>query len=682
MKNHFVFKSIIIISLFILLIFPSPAGAQETPVKVGVYQNPPLVSMDDEGIVQGLYIDIIENIAFREGWEMDYVPCSFARCLEKLERNEIDILVAVAYSEERSEKYDFNQETVISNWGLVHVQKGSEVHSFLDLEDKRIIVLKDDIHYTGDQGIRNLLSQFNVNSTFIEVDEYTKVFKGLESGEGDAGVVNRFFASKYEQDYSIDRTPIIFNPIEARFAFTKNGDRTAGLIERIDHHMVILKQDKDSIYYQSLQKNLGGENDFEIIPLPVKQAGTVIIILLFFFFSLNIYLRREVKAKTRELLKKNLELETEIDERLAAEKTMKASTEKYSKLVESANDAIFIADAETGIIIDVNKKAEKLLGIPADKIIGKHQTQLHPEGEGERYGKIFKDHIEKGGAISEEIFVCHKDGHLVPVEISASLADVGDRRIVQGIFRDISKRKKAQKDLEKAYQELKSLDVLKTDIVSNVSHELKTPLTIMQGSIELAIEEEELEEVRFLLGKAHSAIKRQEAIINDLIAVGEMSLEKAINEENDLIDLIGTVVKEKSSMAKANGIELAWKKSGDIPILQFDREKIGQVLMNLMDNAIKFNKDGGRVDILAEMADEFVKVSVTDTGIGIKEEDMDKLFQPLTQLDPSSKRKYGGTGTGLAVGKRIIMAHRGRIWAESEFGRGSSFIFTLPLEKK
>ncbi len=135
--------------------------------------------------------------------------------------------------------------------------------------------------------------------------------------------------------------------------------------------------------------------------------------------------------------------------RREAEDTLKESEEKYHKLVESANDAIFVADAETGIIIDVNKRAEQMIGLPAEKIIGIHQTLLHPPEETEFYKRVFEDHIQSGKAIIKGLIVCNKGGGRIPVEISASITELKGRKIIQGIFRDMTEHVQAEEELKK-----------------------------------------------------------------------------------------------------------------------------------------------------------------------------------------------------------------------------------------
>ncbi len=149
-----------------------------------------------------------------------------------------------------------------------------------------------------------------------------------------------------------------------------------------------------------------------------------------------------VGERTQELISANEELLKQAAGREKAEQALKDSESKYQALLDAANDAIFVADAERGTIIYANRKAEELIGLPASEIIGMHQTELHPEEDAEYYSKLFKKHVQSGNWISlEDVFVFHREGRKIPVEISASVSEINGRRIIHGIFRDISRRK-------------------------------------------------------------------------------------------------------------------------------------------------------------------------------------------------------------------------------------------------
>jgi ABC-type amino acid transport substrate-binding protein len=190
----------------------------ETPdksliIRVGAYENYPKVFTNSDGNIAGIFPDILNHIASKEGWKLEYIHGTWAECLERLDRNKIDIMPDVAFSEERSKKYDFTNEPELINWGIVYTQKDSNILSIPDLHRKTIAVMKGGIHYTGAEGIKKLTKEFDIYPTFIEVDSNEEVFELLDNKEVDTGVVNRIFGTLVEKDYEIVKTLIYFNPI-------------------------------------------------------------------------------------------------------------------------------------------------------------------------------------------------------------------------------------------------------------------------------------------------------------------------------------------------------------------------------------------------------------------------------------------------------------------------------------
>jgi ABC-type amino acid transport substrate-binding protein len=231
------------------------AGADDSKIiRVGVYENQPQIFTDDTGKVSGFWPDIIEYIASQEGWKIEYKQGTWSECLQRLENNEIDIMPDVAYTEERTGTYDFSQEAVCTSWSRVYTRIGSGIQSILDLEGKKIAVLKGSVNVDGPEGIKDLVKSYNINCIFIEADSYTRVFELMESGEADAGVVTKDFGYQNETDYKVLKSDIIFQPIVLYFAFPKNSSSTPYLIERINNDMRILKQDNNSVYYRSLDR--------------------------------------------------------------------------------------------------------------------------------------------------------------------------------------------------------------------------------------------------------------------------------------------------------------------------------------------------------------------------------------------------------------------------------------------
>ena len=236
------------------------------------------------------------------------------------------------------------------------------------------------------------------------------------------------------------------------------------------------------------------------------------------------------------------------------------------------------------------------------------------------------------------------------------------------------------KELLLANERLKELDKLKSDFVSMVSHELKTPLAAMKTSAQvLEVADIATETKREMLDIILRNIDRQTNLVNDLLDLSRIEsgrMELKIGSV-PLDSLIADSIESVKQAASEKGIKLNVELPEGLASVKGDREKLTQVVINLINNAIKFTPRSGEISIKARELNGQVEVKVSDTGIGIPAEDLDMVFDKFYQVDSTLTREAGGTGLGLAICKGIIEAHRGRIWAESELGKGSTFIFRL-----
>ncbi len=238
-------------------------------------------------------------------------------------------------------------------------------------------------------------------------------------------------------------------------------------------------------------------------------------------------------------------------------------------------------------------------------------------------------------------------------------------------------------DLQKALEKLSELNQLKSNFISNISHELRTPLTHIKGYLDLLADNS----LGSLTSAQTSAVDvmirselRLEQLIEDLIRFslvnkGELTLNLGPKSAKELIS---SCVMRSSKLAQSRNVTLETFVQDDLPPVRADGEKIAWVLMQLIDNATKFSPQGGRVRVTAELEGRFVLFSVTDTGIGIPKERVEEIFEPFHQLDGSETRRFGGTGLGLALVRRIIESHGSFIKVISEEGKGSRFEFALP----
>ncbi len=269
-------------------------------LRVGIYENDPLSFVDQEGMPRGIFPEILEEIARKEGWVLDFHLCTFGDCMVFLQGQSLDILGAVAFSQERSEIIDFAKETVISNWGVVFSRNDIEIQSFFDLEDRVVAVVIGD---TYARELRILADQFGVSMLFVDIPgDYLQVMEMVAAGQADAGVVSHIFASKHRYNFPLLLSTLAFRPVELRFAFPKDGLLNERLIPAIEDHLRAFKLDRDSEYHRVISHYLlAPAADREVIPQWLIQlfiiVGSVMAIILFGLW----FLRIQVKRKTRDL---------------------------------------------------------------------------------------------------------------------------------------------------------------------------------------------------------------------------------------------------------------------------------------------------------------------------------------------------------------------------------------------
>jgi signal transduction histidine kinase len=238
-------------------------------------------------------------------------------------------------------------------------------------------------------------------------------------------------------------------------------------------------------------------------------------------------------------------------------------------------------------------------------------------------------------------------------------------------------------ELQEALRKLSELNQMKANFVANISHELRTPLTHVKGYLELLTTGSLgplSDEQKNALQISQRATGRLENLIDSLIlfslaARGEMTLRL---KPVDLNKVASEIINYSQSKARDRNVELNFNIQPDIPFVQADEEKISWVILQLIDNAIKFTPSGGQVNLsITKESDKLVMVTVTDTGIGIPSTRLEEVFEAFHQLDASSTRRYSGTGLGLALVKEIVSAHASKVNIKSVEGQGSTFSFPL-----
>ncbi|HEX5132438.1 MAG TPA: ATP-binding protein [Candidatus Krumholzibacteria bacterium] len=363
--------------------------------------------------------------------------------------------------------------------------------------------------------------------------------------------------------------------------------------------------------------------------------------------------------------------------------------ERYLTLQRNASDIIMLIDRNSGRLVEVNRQCCEVLGLSEPELLRRSYFDLFPPEDQFQARRDFINIMSEKARHFNDRRLVGRAGHVLYVDISASLIPIKSDTFIQVLVHDITQRKMLEqqiilqnRNLQDANQKLREVDEMKTEFLANISHELRTPLSVIIAYTEALREgivgDEDRRHFLDVISENGESLLR---LINDLLDLSKLEvtgtmLSFTLSHVHDVVRALWAAVLEN---ATEKGIEVAFQPGYDVPVVYIDNRRIGQVVMCLVQNAIKFTEAGGRVTVLTERTDEGVQVRVTDTGQGIPEEKMPRIFDTFRQLDGSSTRRWGGLGIGLAIAKHIVELHGGRIWAESKAGSGSSFAFVVPV---
>lgn len=277
-----------------LLVIPFHTCAAQT-IRVGVFNNKPIVFQDEEGKAQGMAVDVLEKIAAQEEWQLQYRLDSWGNLIHALENNEIDLLMGIAYTAERAQKYDFTQETLINNWAVVMQAASDNISSLEGLAEKRIALMKRSIHSAV---FVETMRSFDFKFHIVEVADYQATLDAVKQGKADAAIVNRVYSMLQGKSDELKETGIIFNPVEVRYAAPKNTH--PDILNKLDQHLSAAKLNAASYYYDALGKWLGS-NAIKQSYQWVLWLVIITVSLLALVVSYNYILANQVRQKTAAL---------------------------------------------------------------------------------------------------------------------------------------------------------------------------------------------------------------------------------------------------------------------------------------------------------------------------------------------------------------------------------------------
>lgn len=389
------------------------------------------------------------------------------------------------------------------------------------------------------------------------------------------------------------------------------------------------------------------------------------------------------------------QLQTQITLVKRADEALRASEERYRLIADRVDDLIWTLDS-SGYFKYVSPSVEKLLGFGAEEVMAAPisifvtPTSLALlETITEQVHRIVNEEILDGSQCSELEWV-RKNKSTVWTEINMSaLYDANDQFVgFVGVTRDITERRRQQQALMDAQAAAESANKAKTEFLNNLSHEIRTPMNAIIGLSEITLETVLLPQQKHHLKTILTSAKALLNLINDILDLAKVEAGK-LTIHPDWFEprkLVTDVIDLFRISLQAKGLQLNLEIAEDVPqYVKTDDLRLRQVLINLLGNALKFTDQGSitlRIWPIGVAPESSLSFSVRDTGIGMTSEQLEQLFQPFRQADASVSRRYGGTGLGLSISSRLIELMGGQITVESMEKKGSSFIFTIPVECK
>ncbi|HIH94631.1 TPA: response regulator [Methanosarcina acetivorans] len=363
-----------------------------------------------------------------------------------------------------------------------------------------------------------------------------------------------------------------------------------------------------------------------------------------------------------------------------AERLEQENRERFKTVLDNTLCSILLIEASSRKIVDANPVALKTTGYSEKELIGMVCSRLICQAGEERCNV---PSLDPAGELSESILF-KAGGDKISILRNVVPVSIGGNGYFVESFIDLSERKKVEEELLQAKLAAEGANRAMSEFLATMSHELRTPLTAIIGFSELMLGEAtgEFDELnRKFLGHISNSGKHLLSLINSVIDLSRIEAGKMDLEPDffSLYDIFADTKSISSPLALKKNISMDFNVESDF-LIYADRTRFKQIMYNLVSNAIKFTPAGGSVEVVGRRSENRIRVTVSDTGIGISQDEIKHLFKPFKQINFALSREYESTGLGLVLSKNFVEMHGGRIWVESEPGKGSTFTFEVPVE--
>ncbi len=417
--------------------------------------------------------------------------------------------------------------------------------------------------------------------------------------------------------------------------------------------------------------------------MSIGVIGSAMMLVWLAMRSLNAATRRS-RLLAGETAAANEQLQAEISRREGVEETLRFNEGKLRGIFDGILEGVIVIDRE-GRIIEANRVVTEMFGWPMHELIGANVSMLMPAAHASAHDGYIRNFLATGErrviGRMRHVDARRCDGTLFPIRLAVSEVRLGDAVYFTGVVADVSAQVARERELRAARDAALDSARLKSEFLANMSHEIRTPMNGVIGMTELVLDTELDADQREMLQTVRQSADALLRIINDIldfskIEAGKMTLSAT---DFDPVETIESTIDLLTDRADTKGLALAYRIEGAVPRwVHADEGRLRQVLTNLLGNAVKFTERGRvQVSLSAVPGSEDVRVTVSDTGVGMAPEKLRYLFQPFSQLDGSTTRRFGGTGLGLAISRQLVELMGGQITVSTVAGEGSTFAFTI-----
>lgn len=681
-----------LVYLFLLLIFFPTLGESQPTLPIaedtshipvihagGDVAYPPFEFINTDGEPDGYNVDIMKAVAAVQGLNVEIKLGPWNEVRTALEKGELDMLIGMSYSSERAKKVDFTEPHFIHHHAIFIRKNTRGIQSVQDLKDKYIIVQKGDI-------MDDWVKENNISSFVIEQTNQPDALRLLASGQYDAVLANKLQGLYYINRYKLTNLESVGDPIyQTEYGFAvKKGN--LHLKEQLNEGLAIIKSTGRA--RQIYQKWFGllvtpekAIRDF------IQSALIIFLILLCILLAFSIWnrsLRNKVSERTRELL-------DELTERKKAEEALRESEERYRTLIESANDAIMILQAESRSLLVLNRKAVKLLGGDDSPLEGRPLKDFFPEEYKEQYDQIFQELIQSKASFgnSEEMLILNNQGEQIEVEVNANIIELKGAKVIWVILRDIRERKSLQAQIMQSQK----MEIVGT-LAGGIAHDFNNILTTIMGNSELIkVQSNVSDTTKEYADEIYQSGKRGAELIRQLLLFARKTAPQfQLCDFHFILDDTLRLIKRNLQGNSECPLDITYQLEAESYHLSGDPIQLEQVIMNLALNArdampqggqLTFQTQNRQVSPIRAMAHQvkpgnYLVFSVKDTGVGMDEHTKKNIFNPFFTTKPVGK----GTGLGMAVVYGVTTSHKGFIQIESEPGKGTRINIYFPLPEK